>query len=262
MQNADKSTDGPAQSAVWPDEWYVCEKGKILGPYTADQAMSKKETCDDGSDRLVSRKGFTQWYPLADFSNLYFLSQKNLQRIEVRKKSVGPEQATQQPREVLQPRAPEIMPQVFTPPHTSFTPDSPEQEYLISRLKLRLGYIRSPFFNPLMAAFFSLFLSLIPWYLKADREINFHTNEKKRSTLWYLSWLVIFPLLSVIPLAALSLKMRKMERQNQFLNTSKAAVMFFSICPPIAAMYLQISLNQHWRAHAGFEFKRRSTTQR
>ena len=252
MKNSAPSEGQNNQSLSWPDEWYVCEKGKILGPFTADQAMSKTETCNDGTDRLVSRKGFTQWYPIADFSNLYFLSQKNSQEntkfAEVSKKIIGPQVNLE--AESSRP--------LITLPTSSFTPDSPEQEFLISRLRLRLGYIRNPILNPVITSFFTVFLALIPWYIKADREVNFHLQEKKKSTLWWMSWLTVLPLFSALPLVALCLKMRKMERQNHFLNTSTVAVMFFSIFPPIAALYIQISLNQHWRAHARFEFKRRS----
>ena len=269
-----KSLENIGPSVVWPNEWYVCEKGQILGPFTADQAMSKANVCDDGSDRLVSRKGFTQWYPLADFSNLYFLSQKNpapkisateaypAERPEVRKKNIGPRidvQEFEKPIErVTQTVAQPIQSEKQMVPFSSFAPDSAEQEYLISRQRLRLGYVRNPIFNPFLTSFFTLFLALIPWMIKADREINFHTVGKKRSSLWLISWMTVVPLLSILPFFLLSRKMRKMERQNHFLNTSIGAILFFSIFPPIAALYLQISLNQHWRAHSAFEFKKRS----
>lgn len=67
---ADKTNDEPT-AAGWPGGWYVYENGKVDGPFTAADAFGLEADAQDGSPRLVSRKGFTQWYALRDLSEIF-----------------------------------------------------------------------------------------------------------------------------------------------------------------------------------------------
>jgi len=70
------------RSTSWPGGWYVYENGRVQGPFAAEVAFaSGSESVIDGvakqkSDRLVSRKGFSQWYPLGELAELYRLTDK------------------------------------------------------------------------------------------------------------------------------------------------------------------------------------------
>ena len=58
-------------ASAWPDGWYLYENGKLNGPLTASDAFSLPPETQDGVQRLVSRKGFTQWYPLSDLAQIF-----------------------------------------------------------------------------------------------------------------------------------------------------------------------------------------------
>lgn len=60
----------------WPGGWYVYENGNISGPYSAADAFSLDAETHEGKPRLVSRKGFTQWYALHDLSEIFKLTEQ------------------------------------------------------------------------------------------------------------------------------------------------------------------------------------------
>lgn len=55
----------------WPGGWYVYENGKVEGPLAAEDAFNLAAETADGKPRLVSRKGFSQWYALKDLSEIF-----------------------------------------------------------------------------------------------------------------------------------------------------------------------------------------------
>ncbi len=55
----------------WEHGWYVFENGQVVGPLNVQDALGKTSTSDSNSVRMVSRKGFTQWYPVQDFAEIY-----------------------------------------------------------------------------------------------------------------------------------------------------------------------------------------------
>jgi hypothetical protein len=65
-----------AQDIVgWPGGWYLYENGQVRGPLAADEAFAVPDDKDSsGKQRLVSRKGFTQWYPVRDLAEVYKLA--------------------------------------------------------------------------------------------------------------------------------------------------------------------------------------------
>jgi hypothetical protein len=60
----------------WPGGWYVYENGRVDGPYSAEAAFNLSGETMDGRPRLVSRKGFTQWYALKDLSEIFRMTEQ------------------------------------------------------------------------------------------------------------------------------------------------------------------------------------------
>jgi hypothetical protein len=60
----------------WPGGWYVYENGRVDGPYSAEDAFNLSGETVDGKPRLVSRKGFTQWYALKDLSEIFRMTEQ------------------------------------------------------------------------------------------------------------------------------------------------------------------------------------------
>ncbi len=60
-----------ANKSSWEHGWYVFENGQVVGPLNVQDALGKTSANDGSSARMVSRKGFTQWYPVQDFAEIY-----------------------------------------------------------------------------------------------------------------------------------------------------------------------------------------------
>jgi hypothetical protein len=60
-----------ASKSSWEHGWYVFENGQVVGPLNVEDALGKTSASDSNSARMVSRKGFTQWYPVQDFAEIY-----------------------------------------------------------------------------------------------------------------------------------------------------------------------------------------------
>lgn len=63
------------EAAGWPDGWYIYENGKVEGPFVAAEAFGRGSEASDGKPRLVSRKGFSQWYALKDLSEIFRMTE-------------------------------------------------------------------------------------------------------------------------------------------------------------------------------------------
>lgn len=68
------STAAQDKNSSWVGGWYVFEDGNVVGPLEASDAFSRSEKTDSGQARMVSRKGFTQWYPLQDFAAIHAMA--------------------------------------------------------------------------------------------------------------------------------------------------------------------------------------------
>lgn len=68
--------------SAWPGGWYVYEDGKVDGPLTAQEAFSRPSEAASGKPRMVSRKGFSQWYALRDLSEIFRLTEAMGRRLE------------------------------------------------------------------------------------------------------------------------------------------------------------------------------------
>ena len=93
------------QLGSWENGWYVFENGQVLGPFNAKEAFSSQVSASTGEARMVSRKGFTQWYPVRDFAEIYsmighysdhlnqvsFSSNHPLTELEPKARQIGPQ---------------------------------------------------------------------------------------------------------------------------------------------------------------------------
>ena len=73
---------------IWPNDWYVFSGGLVKGPMTAEDAFGEKPTFEGmkqkehgDSEVLVSRKGFSQWYPRQDLAALYQLGASHVKSV-------------------------------------------------------------------------------------------------------------------------------------------------------------------------------------
>lgn len=79
MSNEQTSGESPVKAAQehissWESGWYVFEDGQVVGPLKASDAFARNNTLPSGQTRMISRKGFTQWYPIQDFASIYSMS--------------------------------------------------------------------------------------------------------------------------------------------------------------------------------------------
>ena len=63
-------------STNWPGGWYVYEDGRVSGPLTAEDTFRLQSEAPSGKPRIVSRKGFSQWYALKDLSEIFRLTEE------------------------------------------------------------------------------------------------------------------------------------------------------------------------------------------
>jgi hypothetical protein len=66
----------------WPGGWYIYENGKVDGPFAAADAFGRAAEAGDGKPRLVSRKGFSQWYALKDLSEIFRMTEHLGQKVQ------------------------------------------------------------------------------------------------------------------------------------------------------------------------------------
>ncbi len=275
MNDGNLITNQKDVAAVWPDGWYLYENGKLNGPLSADHAFSQTPDCEDGSPRLISRKGFSQWYPLQDFASLYRLSESMAQKVEVASK--GAQDSGSKPSVKAKQVGPTTVLPKSAPPKstnsalrravadaaaTSIAPVSPvprtiskaavEQEYYLARSRLSLGHLRNPWAVAGGSWLLSLGLYWGFWFVSVYREIERHTQNAVPVPKWLkLTALVsTLPLLNAWPTYRLACQIREMERQNKYTYMNPQLALFASLLPPVAMFYLQSGLNRHWTLHA------------
>ena len=272
----------------WPDGWYLYENGKLNGPLTAAEAFSLKPETKDGSQRLVSRKGFSQWYPLKDLAQIFQASEHMEQKLAAVSSSLGAMPSSTQLMDGPANRAaqPNIRPKnVGTleqrPRPTPLTPPTPmlkqaisqskpevaepaakipknvarkaiEQEYFLARGRLRLGKLRSPWALALVGMPMTLGIYGVVWFHTMRREIDFHTQGSGASPIvsWLSALLSAVPILSIMPTYHLAVSIGQMEAQNRYRHVSPVKAALCGIFPPLAVAYLQAQMNRHWLLHA------------
>ncbi len=275
MTDLNLSSNKKDVAAVWPDGWYLYENGKLNGPLSADHAFSLTPESEDGSPRLVSRKGFTQWYPLQDFATLYRLSETMAQKVSaasvsasehkskpaVKTKQVGPTTILAKSippqssnsalrRAVADAAASSVAPQ--SPVPRAISKVAVEQEYYLARSRLALGQLRNPWALAGGSWLLSFGLYWSVWFVSVYKEIERHTQNAVPAPKWLklTAFASMLPLLNVWPTYRLACQIREMERQNKYTYMNPQLVLLASLLPPIAMFYLQSGLNRHWTLHA------------
>lgn len=124
QQVAKPTTDAPGNDAntpnLWSNGWYLFEDGKVVGPLQASDAFHRSEQTPSGQPRMVSRKGFTQWYPLKDFAELHSMAGKYADQLAQAKR---PPVVSQQAFAQHQPVAKTLGPQAHNQPASKLTRD-------------------------------------------------------------------------------------------------------------------------------------------
>ena len=280
----------PRSGQTWPDGWYVYEDGSLNGPLTAAETFSRAPVLASGKPLLVSRKGFSQWYPLRDLSEIYLASIGSVQQApqvqpKVMAKKVGsvvPSLAREAKGAQVTAKSPQVIvksPQVIakreqTAPQrpmsvpsesvlktstratstaaTSHAKKAVLQEYFLARNRLRLGQIRNPWMSGLVGVPLSVGVYWPIWLAAVQKEMLFHTHSVADSKR-VNSWhvlLALVPLLHLYLTYRLAQQVRAMEAQNKYQYTSPALATALAVIPPLAVVYLQQALNRHWLLHA------------
>ncbi len=269
---------------AWPDGWYVYEDGSLNGPLTAAETFNRAPVLASGKPLLVSRKGFSQWYPLRDLSEIYLASIGSVQQApqvqpKVMAKKVGsqavptlahgakspqitfkspqviamrPQTAPQRPMSVPSESVLKTSTRATSAAAVSHAKKAVLQEYFLARTRLRLGQIRSPWMSGLVGVTLSIGVYWPIWFAAVQKEMLFHTHsmaDSKKVNIWD-ALLAVVPLLHLYLTYRLATQVRTMEAQNKYQYTSPALATALAMIPPLAVVYLQQALNRHWLLHA------------
>lgn len=90
----DETSNHQEQLSAWGHGWYVFEDGQVSGPLDAKDALSSEKSANGQTVRMVSRKGFTQWYPVRDFAEIYSMIEAYSKRLD--EKPASPQPATKE----------------------------------------------------------------------------------------------------------------------------------------------------------------------
>ncbi len=281
MTTLDANTSRPPTAStevtsLWPDGWYLYENGKLNGPLSADEAFAHPAQSEDGSPRLVSRKGFTQWYPIQDFAQLYRLSESMGKKLEmataeveptstrtvVQGKKVGPTTISPKSRSTLSETSALRQAVAAATASPSSAPASAVpvpiakaavlQEYFLARSRLGLGQLR----NAWAVGFGGWPLSLgsywVFWFVSICKEIEHHTQNAVPAPKWLHFSAVVsaLPVVNLWTVYRLACQIREMEKQNKYTYINPGLAMLTAFLPPVALFYVQGALNRHWLLHA------------
>ncbi len=120
----DRSTNyeaRPLASAVahsWDGGWYVFDQGQVKGPLSADEVFGRSSQTGYNPAVMVSRKGFSQWYPVKDFADMYHMATRYTDHLAA---------ARAQPFSGLEPVARQIGPEATS---RSFAQQAPTQSVI------------------------------------------------------------------------------------------------------------------------------------
>lgn len=255
---ASQALRGPADGSIWPDGWYIYADGKVDGPFAAIEAFNFPHETTAGKSRLISRKGFTQWYALKDLSEIFRLTEDFGRRFDgapqVVPGSLAPELTQARDAPVGAAREP-----TRATPSTRTTTTAPSarrlssrqrlfQDYFFQKGRLRLGQIRNPWLNGFFGLPASLGILWGVWFKQASQEVAFHAENATKSKL-PPAWLSIIPGVHIYMIYRLAVAVRTMEDQNRYRSISVALATVFALVPPFALAYLQDALNRHWLLH-------------
>jgi hypothetical protein len=85
--NGEKGPRVSGAGPSWENGWYLFDQGQIKGPLTAHEVFGRSESSQKNSTLMVSRKGFTQWYPVKDFASMYHMASRYTDHLSVPSKN-------------------------------------------------------------------------------------------------------------------------------------------------------------------------------
>ncbi len=267
----------------WSHDWYVCDGGGgVDGPLAAQEIFAlpvqdgSQRVAAESGRRFVSRRGFAQWYDAEDFSGLFHAAGK-LSAIATQAMAACEMLAVKEPDfddEIMRALAMTgVNPSALASPVGTFdlsiekiteispriesavqsgqkaVPLEPRLAWLSQRGKSRLGDLR----NPLFPAFLTLItcgIYYIGWLLGAMREVVWHMDHDtiiRRHV--SKPWMVWIPGLHIKATWDFACLIRTMEEQDGYTSTRPVTAAVLSVVPPLAAVYLQHALNDHWLIH-------------
>ncbi len=257
-------------SGNWPDDWYVFDDGKVLGPYPADQAFNLDPAASSGKPRLISRKGFSQWYALGDMKLLFTMTSQNIPQTIAPNltvpKLVKPNKIFPKREEAIQRSQSRAKPLAAADDQgTNLLTAKPLakaslpikgsikrhllSEYFQVKSRLRLGTIRNPWASALSTGILSLGLACPYYFGELASEIAFHTRSESEHRLGP-AFLVLIPIVQFWMIWRLAKDVQSLEKQNGYQSVSVALATFLGFFPPLALAYLQSEVNRHWLLHA------------
>lgn len=236
--------------------------------------------------KFVSRRGFAQWYDANDFAGLWLVSSQLSTKLadtlsvlsnEVGVPAVPAESASDDdimralavtgvnPSALSAPvtwsgyapeKATEISPRVESAIQNpqgnvgvSTAPQPPRIVWLSQRAKARLGDLRNPVV-PAVLSVLSCGVYYTGWLLGAMREVVWHmdhdTAVNRHVKHPWMAWIPGFHVKATWDLACL---IRAMEEQDGYTSTRPVTAAALSMVPPLACIYLQHALNDHWLIH-------------
>lgn len=273
----------------WCEDWYVSDGlGGVEGPLPAAvvfaggaQQFDNRPGATSGR-RFVARRGFAQWYDANDFAGLWSVSSQLSKQVATIQAATPVEEApTGNDDEILRALAMTgVSPSALAAPvswqelvpeeATAISPRAeagiqrsrdqeaaavcgiplpPRMVWLAQRARSRLGDLRHPV-APAFLTVLTLGVYYTGWLLGAMREVVWHmdhdTSIRRHVAHPWMAWLPGFHVKATWDLACL---IRAMEEQDGYTSTRPVTAAMLSVFPPLASIYLQHALNDHWLVH-------------
>jgi hypothetical protein len=257
------------ETDAWEGGWYIFEEGAIVGPLNSTDTFAREPLTATGQMRMVSRKGFSQWYPIKDFAEIYFMARgvvttKPMETIAVRSSKsyepvpvkIGPSPSSkilsvQQEVSSLasKPSTPEALPNQGAVEHEKKSAATFERQYLHVFSRLRLGRILSPVVGAFVYTPLTLGGYWWAWMVTASEEVSWHlTGASRMSSVIPLASCMI-PGVHLIVAYLLARMVRQMEQQNGYQSVNPIIATILAIFPPFYMILIQRALNRHWQRH-------------
>jgi hypothetical protein len=256
----------------WDGGWYVYEDGVVVGPLTSAATFTPQRLTATGQAGMVSRKGFTQWYAVQSFSEIYsrpsgiasgqnnLESQKKLgrNRFEPVAKEMGPAGSKKLKAAQIDLSAQssfESSAVAATVPKHKQQRQAPapvldfDQKYLRLYGRLRLGRIT----NAGVAAFIYTPLTIggywWAWMATSSQEVSWHLNGASKMNFVVPMWACLIPGVHLVVAFLLARMVLQMELQNGYKTVNPILATVAAIFPPFYIYMIQKALNRHWRSH-------------
>ena len=270
-QSAVNSSPG-GDGGAWDGGWYVYEDGVVIGPLSSAATFTPQRLTATGQAGMVSRKGFTQWYAIQSFSEIYSLAngitsaQNNFEsqkksgsnRFQPVAKVMGPPEAkklklAQNDLSAKASFESSVAAAANSNKESQTQPSAPwldfDQKYLRVYSRLRLGRIS----NAAVAAFVYTPLTIggywWAWMETASPEVSWHLNGASKMNFVVPMWTCLIPGMHLIVAYLLARMVRQMEMQNGYRTVNPIFATLLAIFPPFYMFMIQAALNRHWRSH-------------